>query len=132
MKQRRPRRSFSTEDKQRAVDDYTSGRKTAEEVAKEFNVTSQMIYKWRVQLEEAGRGARVAELEALGHNPMDARRIQQMEDELAEYRAKVAEQAIIIDLLKKLQTSTPSQRESELTGLIATFKKSAQNKKRGK
>lgn len=132
MKQRSPRRKFRPEDKARAVAEYLSGAKSAAQVADEHGVPTGMTFKWRVQLDEAGKGDRIAELEALGHNPQDARKIQQMEDELTEYRAKVAEQAIIIDLLKKLQTLTPSQRESELTWLIATFKKSAQNRKRDK
>jgi transposase-like protein len=128
---RRPRRKFDSEAKAQAVADYVSGRKTAEQVALENGVTRSMIYQWRVQSEEASRGAKAAELEALGLSPQEARRIQQLEDENAEFRAKVAEQAIIIDLLKKLRMSTSYQPESELTGLIAISKNSARSKKRG-
>ena len=47
---------------------------------------------------------------------------------VAEYQKKVGEQAMIIDLLKKLRNLTCSQRESELSGLIATMKPSGRRK----
>ncbi len=56
-------------------------------------------------------------------------KIQQQEAEIEAYQKKVAEQAVIIDLLKKLETSNSYQSVSELTGLIGTMKKSV--RKRG-
>jgi hypothetical protein len=72
------------------------------------------------------KGERLEELEAQGSSREQARRIMQLEAELEEYKKKVAELALINDLLKKLQTSKRSQPESELSGLIATMKKSGQ------
>lgn len=77
-------------------------------------------------------GARIDELEAQGMSPQAARKIQQQEAEIEEYQKKVAQQAIIIDLLKKLQPSTSLQPESELTGLIDTTRKLARSKRHAK
>lgn len=82
-----------------------------------------------MQLEAKDRGSRVDELGAEGHHPHDARRIQRLEEELAEYKRKVGEQTLIIDILKKLRQSKIYLPESELSGLIDTIKSSA--RKRG-
>lgn len=119
---RKKRVTFTDEQKQAAVDEYVSGRKRAEDIARELEIPQGYLYKWRVQLEEKAKGARVEELESMGHSKNDARKIQSMEDELEEYKKKVAEQSLIIDLLKKLQTPKSLQPESELTGLIRTTK----------
>ncbi len=130
--QRKPRRQFTDEQKRIAVDDYVSGRKTAEQVAAENGVSHSVIYKWRVWLDEKAKGARIGELEAQGASPQMARKIQQQEAEIEEYQKKVAQQAIIIDLLKKLQEPMTSQPESELTGLIDTTRKLARSKRHAK
>jgi transposase-like protein len=113
---------FSDEEKQAAVDAYVSGKRRAEDIAKELGVAQGYLYKWRVQLEERKKGARAEELESMGHTKSEARKIQALEDEIEEYKKKVAEQSLIIDLLKKIQTPKASQPESELTGLIRTTK----------
>lgn len=119
----RRRKNYSDEEKRRAVQMFISGEKTAEEVGAEFGVSAGYIYKWRVQLSEKDKGARVEELESMGHSTSDARKIQSLEAEIEEYKKKLAEQVLINDLLKKLQTSRASQSESELTGLIRTTRK---------
>ncbi|MDX9731976.1 MAG: transposase [Bdellovibrionales bacterium] len=117
---RKTRHQFTEEQKRKAVADYVSGEKRAEDIARELGVPQGYLYKWRVQLDEHDKGARVEELEALGHSRWEARKIQSLEAEIEEYKKKLAEQVLINDLLKKLQTSKASQRESELTGLIRT------------
>jgi transposase-like protein len=99
---KKPRRTFSDEVKQKAVDDYVSGRRPAAEVANELGIGQGMLYRWRVQLAEKAKGVRVEELEAQGHHPEDARRIQSLEDELLLYKEKLAEATVHVDLLKKL------------------------------
>lgn len=123
------KRQFSEETKQQAVDDFVSGRRSAAEIAAELGLAQGVIYRWRVQLEAKARGARVDELGAEGHHPHDAKRIQRLEEELAEYKRKVGEQTLIIDILKKLRQSNIYLPESELSGLIDTIKSSA--RKRG-
>lgn len=123
------KRQFSEEIKKKAVDDFVSGRRTAAEIAAELGLAQGVVYRWRVQLEENAREGRIDELGAEGHHPHDAKRIQRLEEELAEYKRKVGEQAVIIDLLKKLRQSKIFLPESELSGLIDTIKFSA--RKRG-
>ena len=127
---RKQRRIFTEEQKRRAVDEYVSGRKTASTVASELNVSANLIYRWKVELDEASKGARVDELVSEGQSLESARRIQQLEEEIEAYQKKVAELTVMNDLLKKLPPLKSSASESELSGLIATTKKSARRRKR--
>lgn len=123
---------FTDEEKQAAVDEYVSGRRRAEDIAKEMNVPQGYLYKWRVQLAERDKGERIDELEGQGLTHEQALLIERQREEIEAYKQTVAKQAVIIDLLKKLQTSNPSLQESELIGLIDITKKSAQKKKQQK
>lgn len=129
---RKPRRKFTDEQKQKAVAEHLSGSKPAEQIARENDVEVGVIYKWKAQLNAAAKGQRVEELESQGMPSQMARKMLQMEAEIEEYQKKVAELTIINDLLKKLQTSPPSVRESELTGLIETTRRLARAKKLAK
>lgn len=126
---KRSRRQFTDEQKRKAVDDYVSGRKTAEQVAIENGVERGVVYKWRVQLDERAKDARIEELEEQGFSREQARIIEQQREELEAYKATVAQQAVIIDLLKKLQISSASQRENDVIGLIETTKRLARSKR---
>ena len=119
---KRSRKKYSDEVKRRAVEEYVSGQRKAADIAAELGVDLGYLYKWRVQLDEKSKGARVEELESMGHSKAEARRIQELEDEIEEYKKKLAEQVLINDLLKKLQKPKVSQSESELSGLIRTTK----------
>ena len=99
---KKKRRKFSIEEKQKAVEDYTSGRRTASEIADEFKVPTNIIYSWKTQLEDRRRDEREDQLEAEGHHPQDVRRIMQLEEEVKLYQQKLAETTIHVDLLKKL------------------------------
>ena len=124
----KPRRHFSDEIKRQAVEGFVSGRRSAAEISTELGVAQGVIYRWRVQLEEQSQGIRIGELEAEGRSPEDAKRIQRLEEELTEYKRKVGEQTLIIDLLKKLRRSGIYLPESELSGLIDTIKFSARRR----
>ena len=128
----KPRRHFSNEIKRQAVEDYVSGRKTVAELSVELGVAQGVIYRWKVCLDENTRDGRISDLELQGLDPAAARLIRKLEEEVAEYQKKVGEQAMIIDLLKKLRNLAYSQRESELSGLIATMKPSGRRKGRAK
>ena len=125
---RRPKRFFSDEQKRQAVDDYVSGRKSATAVAAEYDVFPGQIYKWRVQLESQIKDDRIEELEDKGLPPEEARRIQRLEDELNEYKRRLAELALENDLLKKLRGLKTSRSESELNGLIDIIRQSGRRK----
>lgn len=128
----KPKRHFSDEIKRQAVEEYVSGRKTAADLSVELGIAQGLIYKWKVCLDENARDGRISDLELQGLDPAAARLIRKLEEEVVEYQKKVGEQAMIIDLLKKLRNLPISQRESELSGLIATMKPSGRRKGRAK
>src|SRR3989338_3508107 len=125
---RRQRRTFTAEQRKKAVEEFISGAKSAIEIAAALEVDPTHIYRWKVAAEEKAKGARIDALEADGQDPQAARKILKLEEELEEYKKKVGEQSLIIDLLKKLPQRN-SQPESELSGLIDTMKNSARKRK---
>lgn len=129
---KKSRRSFNDETKRAAVDAYVSGRKTPLEVANELNIAVGLLYKWRTDMSDAGQEARVKKLESEGLSPDHAKRILELEEQVAEYQKKVGEQAVMIDLLKKLRQSPNFRPESELTGLIEITKALDPKRKRSK
>lgn len=129
---KKPKRKFSDEVKRKAVNDYISGRKTAAEVANELSVSQGLIYQWKIQLEDKRVQGRVSELESQGRSASDARLFQRQEDEIALYQKKVAEQAVIIELLKKLQVSTNYQQLKNASGYDEIAQLLAQSKKHAK
>jgi len=120
---KKKRKSFTREQRDQAVEDYSSGQKSAAEVARELGTDVQNIYRWKTVKEDREKGLRYHELMDEGYDPVAAKKLLEKELELEEYKKKVAEQAIIIDLLKKLRNPSHSAPESELTGLIKTTKK---------
>lgn len=126
---KKPRRKFSDEKKKEILDAYISGAKSASELAQEHQISQGLIYQWKSDRGLKDRNNRIDELTDEGMTRAMAIKIQQQEAEIEAYQKKVAEQAVIIDLLKKLQTSNSYQSVSELTGLIGTTKKSV--RKRG-
>jgi transposase-like protein len=122
------RRTFSDEKKKEILDAYTSGSRTASELAQEHQISTGLIYQWKTEQGYKDRRNRIEELTKEGLTRAMAIKIQQQEAEIEAYQRKVAEQAVIIDLLKKLQTSSSYQSVSELTGLIGTTRKSARKK----
>lgn len=97
------KRFFSEEVKRQAVGDYVSGRRSTADVALELGVVPGVLYKWKVKLDEEAKGERIDDLQSQGTDPKSARQILELEEELEEYQKKVGQQAVIIDLLKKLQ-----------------------------
>jgi transposase-like protein len=127
----KPKRKFTDAVKRAAVDDFVSGRKSAAQIAAEHGVSASHVYKWRVQLDEKAKGAKIEELESQGRSREDALLIMQLQAERDAYQRTVGEQTVIIELLKKRLQSTNSQQRSELTGLIETLERAAQKRKRG-
>lgn len=129
---KKTRKKFTEEEKRQAVADYVAGTRTAQAIANELGTDIQAIYRWRTFYDEQRKDLRLSELQAEGSSQELAERIIRLQDEVEAYQKKVAEQAIMLDLLKKLRTSGRFQPESELSGLIATTKKSDLKKKRVK
>ncbi len=109
---KRKNRSFDIEFKKKIVEEFTTGLASAEVIAQREGISASHIYKWKTHLENRARGERIEMLEAQGHNPEDVRRILELEDELEAYKSKVAEQALAIDLLKKIHPSFQSEKRS--------------------
>lgn len=126
------RKKFTENEKRQAVADYVSEAKTAQEIANELGTDIQAIYRWRTFYDEQKKGLKLSELESVGASHELAERIIRQQDEIEAYQKKVAEQALIIDILKKLRKLGPLPPESELSGLIAMEIKLAQKKQRAK
>lgn len=119
------RRKYCREFKRKVVEEFVSGRKSAPQLAAEHGVDSAQIYQWKSQLKASDRDDHLDELIESGLSREQAKRFQQQEDELAEYKRMVAQLTLENDLLKKLDPSISSQRENGLNGLIDTIKRSA-------
>lgn len=129
---KKTRKKFTDEQKSKAVADYLSGTRSAKQIAEDLGTEVHNIYHWRAAMDENARNQRLFGLQSDGMSADMAELLLRKEEEIAAYQKKVAEQAIIIDLLKKLQTSNNFPPESELSGLIATSKKSDRKRKRAK
>jgi len=129
---KKTRRKFTQAQRDQAIDDYLVGKKSAQQIADEIGADVQNIYRWKTLREQEARGLRVEELIEQGHSKAMAQKLLEKELEIEEYKKKVAEQSIIIDLLKKLPGNEIYQSESELTGLIKTMKNSGQKRKQRK
>ena len=117
------RRSFTLAEKKKAVADYQSGKKTARQIAEAFKSGDlNLVHRWKYELEEKSTGERVEELKSNGYAAAAARKIRELEAEIIEYQKKVAEQAVIVDLLKKLQSQNSSVFEKRSSGLSETIR----------
>jgi len=125
---KRNRKTFTKEQKLWAVEQYISGALSAEEIATQLDTETQYIYRWKVAHEEKLKGIRLVEISESFTPAETNKRVTELEQEVEEYKKKLAEQVLMVDLLKKLQNLPPSQRESELAGLIRTSRLSALKK----
>ena len=126
---KRNKRKFTEEEKRKAVNEYVSGRRSAEEIATELGVTAQYIYNWRVRFDELAKGQHVASFEAQGIDPKVAKLLSDKDDELRAYKEKVAELSLHVDLLKKLhpalERSTSANGYGEIVRALKPSKKPA-------
>ena len=106
---KKTRKNYPEDVKARAVADYLSGARTAKQIAQDL-----------LGPKMEGFSLEAAEL------------VTRQREEIEIYQKKVAELSVMVDLLKKLQTSGDFQPESELSGLIATTKKSERQRRRAK
>ena len=126
------KKRFSTEVRARAVDEYTSGLKSAQELSEELGTTPQSIYRWKTVYTERQKDIRLDEIISDGNTREQAKKIQQLELQIEAYKIKLAEQMLINDLLKKIQDPHDSASENELNGLIDTTSKLARKRKPAK
>ena len=129
MSEKKPRRRFPRELKRKLVNEYLSG-ESAQTIGEREGIPAQFLYRWKTQIEEDAKKERIGELEASGMSYEEAQRFRDMEEELAAYKEKVAEQALHIDLLKKLQPNYQSEKKSN--GYSEIKRKLARSKRRSK
>jgi len=122
------RRKFNWEYKKRIVQEYVSGNRRVAEIADSEGLVPGQIYHWKTQLENRARRERIEEIQVEENvSPEQAQKIRELEEELEAYKAKVADQALVIDLLKKLHPTLASEKRS--SGYIET-KRSLDPRKR--
>jgi transposase-like protein len=126
------RKKFTREQKQNAVDKFVTGQKSANELAAELGCEGNLIYRWRTLFDEEKKGVEAIAMAAEHSTAELTKMLHKKQLEIEEYQKKVAEQAITIDLLKKLRAQGILPSESELSGLIDTIKKLDQKPKRVK
>lgn len=128
---KKSRQYHNTDYKRRIVAEYLSGTISAEALAQREGLVRGQIYKWRVQLENRDRNGRIAEIaDTEGVSIEQARRIRELEEELAATREKLAQTVLEVDLLKKLQPNSPFASAS--SGYIDTKQKLARLRGRAK
>lgn len=78
-KTRKIRKTFTKEQKEQAVADYLSGRKTAPQIAAEIDCDVQSIYRWKTLHEESSKGVRLEELMSEGNTQAMAEKLLEKE-----------------------------------------------------
>lgn len=128
---KKSRKQYDLDSKRRIVAEYLAGTTSAEEIARREGLVRGQIYKWRVQLERRQRAERIVGIaETEGVSIVQARRIRELEEELAATQQKLAQTVLEVELLKKLQPSSPFARKS--SGYIEMRQLLAQSKGRAK
>ena len=116
---RESRRKFDEQYKKQIVQEFLWGVRTAAEIAAAEGLFTGQIYRWKTQLENRQRQERIGEIQVDENVSWEqARRIRELEEELEAYKAKVADQAMVIDLLKKSHPNSASEKRS--SGYIET------------
>ena len=128
---KKSRQQYDLNYKRRIVAEYLAGTTSAEDIARREGLVRGQIYKWRVQLERRARAERIEAIaETEGVSIEQARRIRELEEELAATREKLAQTVLENDLLKKLQPNSPFASAS--SGYIDTKRQLARFRGRAK
>jgi transposase-like protein len=128
---KKQRQQYELDYKRRIVQEYLAGVVSAEELARREGLERGQIYKWRVQLERRDRLSRIETLtETEGVSIEQARRIRELEEELAATQQRLAQTLLECDLLKKLQPNSPFASAS--SGYIDTKRLLARSRGRAK
>jgi transposase-like protein len=105
---KKQRHHYELDYKRRIVQEYLAGVIPAQELARREGLERGQIYKWRVQLERRDRLSRIETIaETEGVSVEQARRIRELEEELAATQQRLAQTLLECDLLKKLQPNSP-------------------------
>ena len=125
------KKAYDLDYKLQIVAEYLAGKVSAAEISKREGLIQGLIrgqiYKWRVHLERRERLERIdAIAESEGVSIEQARRIRELEEELAATQQKLAQTVIENDLLKKLQPNSLFAKRSsgyvETKQLVARYR----------
>ena len=112
------RQSYDLEFKRRVVQEYISGKGSAQEIANREGLIPGQIYRWRVQLDEQAKVERVEQIQTQdpGLTIEQARRIRELEEELLATQKKMAQLAVenecLGEFIKKTFPSSPYAKKS--------------------
>ena len=114
---KKSRKSYDREYKRRIVQEYLRGEISTNALADREGLERGQIYRWKVQLSEQARDARVeATADQEGVSFDQARKIRDLEEELAATQKKLAQLAVenelLGELVKKTDPSSPYARRS--------------------
>ena len=128
---KKARTNYDLDFKRRVVAEYLSGAISAQVLADREGLDRGQIYKWRVQLDQHARNERIEAIaEDEGMSLEQARRIRELEEELAATQEKLAQMVLENELLKKLQPNSPLAKRS--SGYIETKQLLARSRGRAK
>jgi transposase-like protein len=131
---KKPKQHYDLEYKRRIVQEYLQGNIKTTVLAEREGIERAQIYKWKIQLDRLDRRERVAELVEDGASVDQARRIRELEEELAATQKKLAqtvvEKELFEDLVKK--TDPNSQFAKRSSSFIDTKNALARSKGRSK
>jgi transposase-like protein len=119
---------YSEEIKRKAVEDFNSGKKSAQQLADELGYKdSTRIYSWKAQYAEESKGRQVPFEDPKDSSNELLKRLAELEMENDELKKSLGEKSLIIDLLKKLPGN--SLYEKNASGLTKTIKDLAVKRK---
>lgn len=125
------RRRFDLEFKRRIIQEYHSGSRSAREIAEAEGLEVGQIYNWKTQLENRAKVDRIEEIQTVAGVTLEqARQIRDLEEELLVAKEKIADQSLVIDLLKKLHPNLASEKRS--TGYVDMKRRLGPGKGRSK
>lgn len=131
---KKPKQHYDLEYKRRIVQEYLQGNIKSAALAEREGIERGQIYKWKIQLDNHDRRDRVEELVESGATAEQARRIRELEEELAATQKKLAqtvvEKELFEDLVKKTDPNSPFARRS--SSFIDTKNALARSKGRSK
>jgi transposase-like protein len=128
---KKSRKQYDQEYKRRIVDEYLRGELTTNALAKREGLERGQIYRWKVQLAEQSRDARIETIaDTEGVSLDQARKIRELEEELEATQKKLAQMVLECDLLKKILPNSQSEKSS--SGYIETKQLLARSKGRRK
>lgn len=128
---KKSRKLYDLEYKRRIVHEYLQGGIKSAALAEREGLERGQIYKWKIQLDNQARGARIEEIaDTEGVSLDQARKIRELEEELEDTQRKLAQVVLECDLLKKIQPNSPFARRS--SGYIETKQLLARSKGRQK